>query len=91
MHECPVLTFTPDVTNYLAWFELTHQVHVGAGWTAWQRSSLPASGGLEDQPAKLMEALALIAREENALIWKAQRTASREEDQDVRARHRNRH
>lgn len=53
------------------WFQLTHGLHGGPGWVEWQRTSLPAAGGVEDQPAKLMEALALLAREENALIRRA--------------------
>lgn len=68
-----MLLFTPDVQDYLDWFVLTHQVQGGYGWIAWQMTKLPAKGGLEDQPAKLMEALALIAREENALIRRRQK------------------
>lgn len=49
-------------------FELTHQLRVGSGWAMWQRDSLPSEGGIEDQPAKLMEALALIARIENTAL-----------------------
>lgn len=74
LYECPVLLFTSDVTEALEWFQLTHQLVGGYGWVAWQRTSLPAAGGVEDQPAKLMEALALIARDENALIRQARKT-----------------
>ena len=62
-----MLLFTPDVIEALDWFQLTHQPQGGYGWVQWQRTSLPVAGGVEDQPAKLMEALTLIAREENAL------------------------
>lgn len=63
-----MLQFTADVKDYLEWFHLTHQIHGGYGWVVWQRTSLPLEGGVEDQPAKLMEALALIAREETELL-----------------------
>jgi hypothetical protein len=66
------------VKEYLEWFSLTYQIQGGHSWIEWQRSLLPATGGIEDQPAKLMEALDLIAREENALIRRSQRNASSE-------------
>lgn len=65
--------FTREVESALEWFTLTHQLHGGYGWALWQRTALPAVGGVGDQPAKVMEALALIAREENALIGRATR------------------
>lgn len=68
-----MLLFTPDVKEYLEWFALTHQLQGGYGWMVWQLTKLPANGGVEDQPAKVMEALALIAREENALIQRRQK------------------
>jgi hypothetical protein len=49
-------------------FALTHQLRSGPGWAMWQLEKLPAAGGIEDQPAKLMEALAIIAGEENAAL-----------------------
>jgi len=73
LHECPVLLFTPDVQEALSWFQLTHDLQGGYGWAMWQRTSLPVAGGVEDQPAKLMEALALIARHENGLIEQARK------------------
>jgi hypothetical protein len=63
-----VLLFTRDVQEALEWFALTHQLVQDNGGLRWQRTSLPAAGGLEDQPARLMETLALIACEENAVI-----------------------
>lgn len=63
-----MLVFTPEVKQYLEWFVLTHQLRGGYGWLAWQRVALPIAGGMDEQPAKLMEALAFIAREENAQI-----------------------
>lgn len=66
-----MLLFTPDVLEAQRWFELTHDLQGGYGWAMWQRTSLPVEGGVEDQPAKLMETLALIAREENARILAA--------------------
>lgn len=66
-----MLLFTPDVEEALAWFQLTHDLQGGFGWAMWQRMSLPTAGGVEDQPAKLMESLALIARHENAGIEQA--------------------
>lgn len=87
MHECPVLLFTQVVREALEWFQLTHQLQGGYGWVQWQRTALPAAGGVEDQPAKLMEALALIAREENALIEQARKQSrgkGRERDQEQR-------
>jgi hypothetical protein len=60
-----VLLFTPDVTEAIEWFTLTHQFTSSAGW---QRVDRPIAGGLADQPAKLMEAIALVAREQNALV-----------------------
>lgn len=71
--------FTRDVRAALRWFELTHQLHGGHGWLAWQRASLPAAGGLENQPARLMEQLALIAREENDAIYRRQERDRRAE------------
>lgn len=68
-----MLLFTADVKEALAWFELTYDLQGGYGWAMWQRTSLPAAGGVEDQPAKLMEALALIARNENAQIEQARK------------------
>lgn len=65
-----MLCFTPDVKDALEWFQLTYQPQGGYGWVQWQRTSLPVAGGVEDQPAKLMEALTLIAREENAALTK---------------------
>lgn len=56
-------------------FALTHSIRVSDGWIAWERTALPVAGGIEDQPAKVMEAMALIAREENALIQRAQKEA----------------
>jgi hypothetical protein len=82
-----VLLFTPDVKEALEWFQLTYQLQGGYGWVEWQRTALPAAGGLEDQPAKLMETLALIARNKNALIEQARkqsRGAGRERDQEKR-------
>lgn len=70
-----MLLFTPEVQQHLELFALTHQLQGGYGWIAWQLTTLPATGGMEDQPAKLMEALALIAREENARIRQQQKTA----------------
>jgi hypothetical protein len=58
------------VREWLQLFELTHQVYGGYGWVMWQRTSLLVSGGIEDQPAKDMEALTLIARIENAALAK---------------------
>lgn len=69
-----MLLFTTDVTETFEWFELTHQVKTGTGAPVWQRTSLPAAGGLEDQPARLMEALALVAREENRQIRMAMKS-----------------
>jgi len=68
----------------LAWFQLTHQLQGGFGWVQWQRTSLPVAGGVGDQPARLMEALALIAREENALIQRASRKGRRGGQDDNR-------
>lgn len=73
-----MLLFTTEVKQYLEWFQLTHQLRGGYGWIAWQRTALPAAGGLEGQPAKLMEALALIAREENALLQRKRRRESKQ-------------
>ncbi len=82
-----MLLFTADVKEALEWFQLTHQLQGGYGWVEWQRTALPSAGGVEDQPAKVMEALALIAREENALIGQARKQSrgkGRERDQGQR-------
>jgi hypothetical protein len=71
-----VLVFTPDVKEALEWFQLTFSLHGGPGWLEWQRIGLPHAGGVNDQPAKVMEALTLIAREENALVQRARRRAA---------------
>lgn len=56
-----MLLFTPEITAYLEMFEMTHSLTGGATWVAWQRTSLPAVGGVEDQPAKMMQAMTFLA------------------------------
>lgn len=63
-----MLAFTPAVDNVLAWFELTYAPEVGFGSMQWKRNGLPYAGGVADQPAKLMEALAYVALLRNSVI-----------------------
>lgn len=63
-----MLLFTPDVVDALRWFERTHHLLGGFGWARMQRTALPAPGAVGDQPAKLMEAIEVIAREHNRLL-----------------------
>jgi hypothetical protein len=77
-----VLCFTPDVHRYLELFALTHEISAAASVVMWRRTSMPRLGGVEDQSAKDMEALALIAREENALIRQARRRTEQAPEQD---------
>lgn len=82
-----MLLFTADVKEALSWFQLTYNLQGGYGWAMWQRTSLPAAGGVEDQPAQLMEALALIAQHENALLEQARKQSrgkGRERDKGKR-------
>jgi hypothetical protein len=63
-----VLLFTPEVNAYIEMFEMTHTLNGGVGWVMWQRTALPAEGGVEDQPAKVMQAITFLAEQHNALI-----------------------
>jgi hypothetical protein len=56
------------VEDLFEWFELTYAVEFGPGWMRWRRVALPYDGGLADQPARLMQALAYIAHVWNAVI-----------------------
>jgi len=78
--------FTREVEEWLEWFALTHQLQGGMGWLAWQRTALPVAGGVGDQPAKVMEALTVIAREENAALQRRGRASRRGEDDRPRRR-----
>lgn len=56
---CPVLSFTPDTREAIAWFQRTHQVEaVGLGGAVWRLAHMPQPGGLGAQEAWLMDALA---------------------------------
>lgn len=68
LYTCPVLAFTPAVDDVLGWFDLTYEIEVGFGWMQWRLASLPYTGGVADQPAKLMQALAFVARLRNMRI-----------------------
>ena len=53
------------------WFALTHQVVSGFGVAYWQRTALPAAGGLGDQDAWLMQALEYLRRVKDQLLTEA--------------------
>lgn len=56
------------MTAYLELFELTHSLTGGLGWAMWQRTALPAEGGVEDQPAKVMQALTFLCDQRNRIV-----------------------
>jgi hypothetical protein len=85
-----VLAFTPDVEEVLQLFRLTYELHGGFGWVQWQRRALPETGGIVDQPARVMEALAHVAREENAALHRAQKEPPREDGETPTPRRRRR-
>ena len=64
LHVCPVRFFTPDVEQVLEWFEATHRVELIGQVPQWQRVTLPYTGGLNEQPAKLIEALTFVCEQE---------------------------
>ena len=45
-----------------------YAVEYGQGWMLWRRIALPNAGGLGEQPAKLIDALAYVADYRNAMI-----------------------
>lgn len=60
-YACPVRLFTPDVEAWLSLFAVTHALRVGLAGARWERIALPVEGGIADQPAKDLQALAWIA------------------------------
>ncbi|HXG88765.1 MAG TPA: hypothetical protein VNJ02_10550 [Vicinamibacterales bacterium] len=61
LKTCPVLSFTPEIENALRVFYWTHEVTTHPnGAVRWQRTSLPAAGGLDEQNAWLMSALGCV-------------------------------
>lgn len=65
LYHCPVRLFTPEVSRL---FDLFYDTHAIDARGRWARVSLPAPGGVSDQPARELEALGVIASTWNALI-----------------------
>jgi hypothetical protein len=83
-NECPVRSMTAEVKQAIAWFYLTHEVEtVGMGGLVWRLRRLPRAGGLEDQDAWLMEALAYLRAVANELLM----TNRKPEDEGLREWH----
>lgn len=71
LSTCPVLAFTPDVREVMSWFARTHEVEaVGMGGAIWRMKRLPASGGLDQQDARLMASLDYCRAVANHLLAK---------------------
>jgi hypothetical protein len=68
LRACPVRLLTPDVKAWLSLFDLTHEVRRGEGRAYFTRVAFPASGGVDDQPARTIEALNVIRVVRNALL-----------------------
>ena len=65
LNACPVRLFTPAVEAWLSLFTLTHELRPGTGWV---RTSLPAAGGVGNQPSTTLEALNWIRRVWNGVL-----------------------
>jgi hypothetical protein len=85
MHICPVLMFTPEMDVLFETFAETHDVQVGVGWARWQRTTLPYGGGLNEQPAKLMDELAFVRQQQNALLRRKDAKPRRRDTTDDQA------
>lgn len=68
--------------QWLQLFDLLYVLEVSpVGLVQWRRVALPASGGVLDQPAQLLDALEWLARCKNAELvrgWKKRRRTPRE-------------
>lgn len=65
MNTCPVLLLTPFVQEASSLFDVTHEIRLGDGVAYWSRVSLPVSGGIDRQPAKMLQALSVICNVKN--------------------------
>jgi hypothetical protein len=65
--------FTPDVEQALESFALTHDVQPFGDVVLWQRRELPHAGGVNEQPAKLLETMTFICQQKNTLLLAVQR------------------
>lgn len=63
--HCPVRLFTPEVS---AAFDLFYQTHALEAPGIWRRVSLPAPGGIGQQPARELAAITWIARVWNSRL-----------------------
>lgn len=61
MTTCPVLTLTPDVRAMHDLFRRTHETRLVEGARTFTRVSLPREGGLQDQDAREMLSIEVIA------------------------------
>ena len=68
LHACPVRLLTPEVKAWLSLFDLTHELRTGQGGAYFQRVAFPASGGVDEQPARTLEALNVIRRVRNRML-----------------------
>jgi hypothetical protein len=68
-----VLLFTPDVDDAIDWFALTHDVQPIGNVAMWRREALPHAGGINEQPAKLLDTLTFICQQKNAAVLAARR------------------
>ena len=78
LRTCPVRLFTPDVRAWVDLFYLTHALEAGF----WRRVAWPATGGVDDQDPRTLEALDTIAEAWNGLLLEARaRRAARAQRQ----------
>lgn len=86
VNRCPVLAFTPDVEEAMAVFRHAYEVTSNGFGAVWyRRTALPVEGGIEAQPAKVMQQLQWLERLNNdqmAARMKEQREVKRREDGD---------
>ena len=66
---CPVLAFTPEVTEINRWFAATHRiVQMPDGRATWERFALPTAGGAGEQDARLLAALDFLLAMKTTLL-----------------------
>jgi hypothetical protein len=82
---CPVREFTAEVEDILAWFYRTHEIDAGLAGGRWRLSQLPRAGGIEDQEARLLEALDHCRAVQNAML--AERREATAAQREARAFH----
>jgi hypothetical protein len=78
-----VRLFTPDVEVVLTLFRHAYEMTSNGFGAMWfRRIALPASGGIEDQPAKVMQQLAWVESLENAILAEQAREKRQADESD---------